>query len=234
MSTHTQTQRISGPGELLQAVPYLLGFHPHRSLVLVGLEHDRLVVTARLDLDDAAAPGIVTQTIEAMSHGGSTEVIAVVYEEDQPEPGSDILATVQDAARRNGCLLADVLLVAAGRWRSLACESPDCCRPSGRPVPDEPSAFTAAATYAGVVALPDRGALEQLLAPLPDNERDHVHAGLERAEHDAVAAVLAGRAQRHNRSIKRALFAAARAADEPGWSGIDVDGVTLFWPDPDS
>ena len=58
------SSRISGPAELLQAVPYLLGFHPADSLVLVGLHGGRLVVTARMDLVDAHVPEIAAQTLD--------------------------------------------------------------------------------------------------------------------------------------------------------------------------
>src|SRR3954469_25802867 len=73
--------RISGPAELLQAVPYLLGFHPTRSLVFVGLCDERLVVTARLDLSDATIGG-VPHAVTAMMRGGSTSFVAVVYDDD--------------------------------------------------------------------------------------------------------------------------------------------------------
>ncbi|HVQ18274.1 MAG TPA: DUF4192 family protein, partial [Actinomycetes bacterium] len=45
--------RASGPRELLQAIPYLVGFQPERSVVLVGLSPPRgtVRVTARFDID---------------------------------------------------------------------------------------------------------------------------------------------------------------------------------------
>jgi|GEM_PF-1793423 len=43
--------RLSGPGDLLAAVPYLLGFVPRRSLVVVAIGRDRRVaLVARVDL----------------------------------------------------------------------------------------------------------------------------------------------------------------------------------------
>src|SRR5690349_6326837 len=71
---------ISGPAELLQAEPYLLGFHPAQSLVLVGLHDQRLVVTARLDLTDAVLGGI-PHAASAMVRGGSTSFVAVIYDD---------------------------------------------------------------------------------------------------------------------------------------------------------
>ncbi|MDR3081803.1 MAG: DUF4192 domain-containing protein, partial [Streptomyces sp.] len=70
--------RISGPAELAQAIPYLLGFHPLDSLVVVGLARGRLVVTARIDLADA--PVLAAETIAAMVRGGGEEFIVAVYD----------------------------------------------------------------------------------------------------------------------------------------------------------
>jgi hypothetical protein len=227
------TEGISGPAELLQAVPYLLGFHPLRSLVLVGLDAGLLVVTARLDLVDAQAPDVVASTIQAMHLGGSTSIVAAVYDDDAAIgaagadlPWSAVAASVGRDADALGCQAVDVLLVIGDRWWSYVCTEPECCPADGNPMPDGPSAFTAAATYAGVVALPNRAALAAVLDPLPDDERDRLGAQLAMAENATVAAALEGHAQRHGSSIKRALFAAARGADEPCWPGIaDADAA---------
>ncbi|WP_159440873.1 DUF4192 domain-containing protein [Jatrophihabitans endophyticus] len=233
-------QRIAGPGELAQAVPYLLGFHPRRSLVLVGLRTGELVVTARLDLDDVAAGGdagrgatLVAQTIGSMADGGAVELVAVVFDDDAPVVFDDDARVVMPGAARGRsplpwtvlverteqtvaelpCVLLDALLVARGRWWTYACAGSDCCPPAGRPLPSAPSAFAAAATVDGVVPLPGRESLAALLAPLPDPDREALHPALAAAENDLVAATLDAHAERHVRSVKRALFAAARAGD---------------------
>jgi hypothetical protein len=60
-ATPAPTLRVRGPGDLLQAVPYLLGFHPHASLVLIGLADGHLVVTVRIDLADLAGADLIPQ-----------------------------------------------------------------------------------------------------------------------------------------------------------------------------
>lgn len=229
-------QRISGPGELVQAVPYLLGFHPRSSLVLIGLAAGQLVVTARLDLADAGAPDVVGDTVRAMARGGSTEIVGAVYDDgcildpasEPPLPWSALAVTVGQEAAAARCDIVDVLLVAGQRWWSYTCGSSECCPTDGRASPDEPSAFTAAATYAGVVALPDRGALQAVLDPLPDTERNAVAPLIAAAENASVAAVLQGHAARHERSVKRAIFSAARASAAPRWSGPSDSQVARF------
>ena len=50
MTTHAL--RLTSPGELIAAVPFLLGFQPQRSVVLMALQQRRIGLTERLDLPD--------------------------------------------------------------------------------------------------------------------------------------------------------------------------------------
>lgn len=226
------TLRVRGPADLLQAVPYLLSFHPHRSLVLVGLHQSLLVVTVRLDLDDIAVPGVLPDAIAAMRRGGATDLVGVVYAEDtvadavRPLPWQWVADAVGDDAEAAGCVVLDVLLVAGDRWWSYVCDEPECCPGAGGPLPTGTSVFSAQATYAGMVALPSRSALEAVLQPRPDAERAALRDAIAQAEHASVQAVLDGRDERHQRSVKRALFAAARTAGRPGEGGA-IDDATV-------
>jgi hypothetical protein len=213
------TLRISGPADLLQAVPYLLGFHPESSLVVIGLHRGQLVVTVRLDLVDLGEPRVLADAIEAIRRGGATELVGVIYD-DEWQPAADGALPWRGAADafhsealRAGCEVIDVVLVNCGRWWSFCCEQASCCPPEGREVPQETSAFAAAAIYAGMVALPDRTALAAVVEPQPADVRERLAPLLEHAEHDAVRAILDGHGARHERSVKRAVFAAARRAD---------------------
>ncbi|MDQ2748096.1 MAG: DUF4192 domain-containing protein [Actinomycetota bacterium] len=212
--------RISGPADLLQAVPYLLGFHPQSSLVIIGLDQSRLVVTARLDLADLGMPAVLGDAIGAMRRGGASALVAAIYDDDarrrvRPLPWDAAVAGFVAEAALVGCSVIDVLLVAGQRWWSYACADTDCCPTDGRELTADVSAFSAAATYAGMVALPDRDALAAVLDPLADAERDRLWPLIADHENLSVQAVLDGSAVRHDRSIKRALFTAARRSDAP-------------------
>ena len=52
MTTHALN--LTSPGELITAIPFLLGFHPRRSVLLMALRQRRLSLTQRLDLPDPA------------------------------------------------------------------------------------------------------------------------------------------------------------------------------------
>ena len=151
---HQPTLRIRGPVDLLSAVPSLLGFHPIESLVLIGLTHGALVVTARLDLADAVEHEVlIAEALQAMLRGGSTQFLAAIFSDDAPAtevgmPHADIAVTVAALIDRAGGELLDALLVTNGVWTSYLCADPRCCPPSGRMLPDAPTPFAAAATVA--------------------------------------------------------------------------------------
>lgn len=232
-SAETPTLRVRGPADLLQAVPYLLGFHPQASLVLVGLDGERLVVTVRVDLLDLDDPKVLADALDAMVCGGAERLVAAVYDDAAVELGAAgvdwaelpwraVADDVHRQAARAGGDVVEVLLVAGGRWWSYCCGLAECCPPEGRMLPSGPSVVAAEATYAGMVALPDRASLAAVLEPRPRVERDQLADLVAAAEDATVQAVLQGGAGRHERSVKRALFAAARAADTPGAVGEPI------------
>lgn len=216
--------RVSGPGELAQAIPYLLGFHPSRSLVVVGLRRGRVVVTARIDLADvaeSAADGaaLLAETLAAMLDSAVARVVAVVFDDDAAVP-------IPPGARLPWCEVADrlhlvaalmgldvdeVALVSSGRIWSYECEEPGCCPPEGRPL-EQSATMAATAAYAGLVALPDRTSLAALLARRIDPE---LLPGRYDALRSAEAAASRRVDARSDRSDVRALFTAARRFDEP-------------------
>ncbi|MFB9723970.1 DUF4192 domain-containing protein [Planobispora longispora] len=157
--------------DLLGAVPYLLGFHPADSLVVIGLKgtppRGRLHLTARWDLP-LAVPGS-GRIVSLLDKEEITRAVVVGY-----GPGS-LVTPAADAVitsfRESRITLLDVLRVEDGRYWSYLCSRADCCPPAGLPYDRENSVIAAQATVHGLVALPDRAALERSLAPLGGPER---------------------------------------------------------------
>ncbi len=274
-TTNAPDLRIRRPGDLLEAIPYLLGFHPRQSLVLVGLAGSHVVVSVRADISDvlagAAGAQLLANTTTIMARGGATALVAAIYLDGAERDGAERDGAERDGAERDGAerdgaeldspgthpaesgpdeqadaigaqLFAateaaeldvfDVLVVVGERWRSLGCPDEQCCPPEGKPLPGDTSPAAAAATYAGLVALADRADLFSVLDPLPEGERTALEPVLAEYENSAVAAVLDGRSARHQRSVKRAVFAAARDADQalyPGARGrLDDDEICRY------
>jgi len=235
MTTRTPDRtlpKISGPDELVQAIPYLLGFHAVDSLVLVGLDDGRVVVTARIDLADAFVRGALAYTLQGMRAGGAECFVAVIYgdvpDEDMDEdvgtdayalPHSEIVGDLIDAADECDAVVTELVLVADGRWWSYLCAEPECCPPEGHPIHND-CAFAAEATFAGIAVERDRQALASSLDPLSESERRRLMPHISTAEAEATRLVLRGESETRQRSVKRALFAAVRRCDREAARGV--------------
>jgi Domain of unknown function (DUF4192) len=162
--------RISGPGDLLDALPRMIGFVPTNSAVLVALRppRDRVALTMRVDLPVRSQETSCARMLAGHAQrAGATSAVLVMYD-DRPrpggrrKPGSSLTSEVRMALRNNGGLrLADAVFVSDGRWRSLLCKDRSCCPEEGQLLRDRssPSAFTAALVAQGATALPNRAAL---------------------------------------------------------------------------
>src|SRR5665647_3722580 len=60
----TTTIHLSGPADVLTVLPYQLGFHPHRCLVVVSLHGTRMGLVQRIDLPP---PDHVGDAVAALS-----------------------------------------------------------------------------------------------------------------------------------------------------------------------
>ena len=64
----TPVARLRNPGELLAAVPYLIGFHPRDSLLFIafgGSSGRRIELTQRVDLPGADDAAVVCRALAA-------------------------------------------------------------------------------------------------------------------------------------------------------------------------
>lgn len=58
--------QVTSPAELAEIVPYLVGFTPEESLVVLVAREGRVLVSARADLADVTLPGYAEQLLDAM------------------------------------------------------------------------------------------------------------------------------------------------------------------------
>jgi hypothetical protein len=82
----------------------------------------------------------------------------------------------------HGIVVLDALRVADNRYWSYCCFDPECCADEGTPFDISTSAVAAAATVAGLVALPDRQALIRQVAPVGGVTRLSMRQATERAD----------------------------------------------------
>ncbi|MFI6594723.1 DUF4192 domain-containing protein [Nonomuraea sp. NPDC050536] len=183
MTTNASEPRLTlaSPADILAAVPYLVGFHPENSLILIGLVSGLAKVVARWGLPlPPSALGPLSALIEREA---ITQAIVVGYGRgDQVTPAIDELRLV---AARCGVEIDEALRADGGRYWSYICTLAHCCPPEGTPYDISSSQVAAEATVRGLVALPDRRTLERTIAPASGP----VRMAMRRATADAVADV---------------------------------------------
>ncbi|CAL9425128.1 hypothetical protein SUDANB105_01924 [Streptomyces sp. enrichment culture] len=172
------------PAELADALPYLLGYRPEDSIVLVAL-HDRggggrFGGRARLGIPtnpDDWAP-VAAQLSRGLMTGstrrGAPPERMVAYLCQEPgagETGREVMERLRPLAERLrtecgllGAPVVEALCISGGRFWSYCCERAGCCPPEGEPMGlPGTSVLAAAATYAGLQV---RGTLRELRARL--------------------------------------------------------------------
>ena len=168
---------IRSAQDAIAAVPYLLGFHPARSLVVIGFEgraHGTCAV--RLDLPAADAAGRVAALL---SGNGFARSLVLGY--GPLAEVAECAAAMRAALESAGVPAAESIRVADGRWWSLTCDG-GCCPAEGTPYDISTSALAAQATYAGHVALADRAELVRSVQPLNGPARAAMREATRRAE----------------------------------------------------
>ncbi|WP_405620002.1 DUF4192 family protein [Streptomyces sp. NBC_00076] len=177
-SDHQVTLRT--PGELADALPYLLGYRPEDSIVLVAL-HDRegrgrfggrarLGIPTNEDDWDSAARQLAHGLITGSERRGAKPEQMVAYLCQEPAKGESGQRVMQRLSRLAGLLrtecgrldvpVIEALCISDGRFWSYCCPSEGCCPVEGLPMGlPGTSVLAAAATYAGLQV---RGTLREL------------------------------------------------------------------------
>ncbi|MEU5212926.1 DUF4192 domain-containing protein [Streptomyces sp. NPDC020742] len=173
---------LRGPAELADALPYLMGFYPDDSVVLVALHGERGRFGGRLRLgiptDKEQWPDVADQLAECLisagPEGSERPMAIIVYLCQEPgkgESGRDVRDRLRPLAQRlrTACGALDVpvleaLCLSKGRFWSYCCPDFRCCPADGTPmVMPGTSVMAAAAAYAGMQV---RGSLKEMEARL--------------------------------------------------------------------
>jgi hypothetical protein len=192
-----EVTRLSGPGDAIAMIPYILGFMPLESLVLIAVEgpRQRFGPCFRVDLvtDSADASDQARYSAALARRHGFGRVMAFAFSAEV-EPASSVLAAVciELAAAEVGVL--DAVRVDGSRWWSITCADPRCCPLEGTPYDVETSRVAAEAVLAGLQRAPDRDSLRSQVAPLGASRRASVGAAAARSRHSVDVSALVGEA----------------------------------------
>ena len=186
MSTSDQKPpRLSlrSPEDVIAIVPYLVGFDPESSLVVIGLAGKTVGFTGRVDLpiDTAELPDYryaVEQLADATARN-ATACILVAY------GPAEIVTPVMDLARHSmtasGLPVLEALRVTDDRYFSYVCDDPTCCPAEGKPVPGQGTRVQVAAVFAGMTTRPNRADLAAVIAPHAGQRRQQMNHAAQKA-----------------------------------------------------
>ncbi len=141
---------LSGPDAAIAALPYLLGFPPRESAVVLWLADGRLALTQRLDLPRGDEHGPWLDAI--WCHRAPQDAALVVLVTEHPVADGLVDGLLGRAADQ-GTEVRDVLATDGVMWRSLLCRGESCCPVEGRRV-DPSVAVRIAAEFAAMGRAP--------------------------------------------------------------------------------
>ncbi|MEU5427232.1 DUF4192 domain-containing protein [Streptomyces olivoreticuli] len=206
-----QEVTLRSPAELADALPYLLGFVPDDSVVMVALHGERGRFGGRLRLGIPHTreewPDICDQLAETLVTGSNKRgarpdgvVLFLCQDPAADETAREVMERLRPLARslRDACgrfamPVYEALCISDGRFWSYCCPDPRCCPADGTPlaVPGT-SVMAAAATYAGMEMRGSLSQLEARYAPLTGARAEEQAEALDAAAMALVPRILRG------------------------------------------
>ncbi|MFD7323388.1 DUF4192 domain-containing protein [Streptomyces sp. NPDC059875] len=205
----SQQITLRGPAELADALPFMLGFHPTDSVVLVALhgEHGRFGSRVRLGIPRSAKewPSTAEHLAECLVDGcarrGTRPDGIVVFLCQDPAPGETgrrVMERLRPFAQRlrTACGELDipvyeVLCISDGLFFSYVCPDTRCCPPDGTPLAlTGTSVMAASAAYAGIQVRGSLRDMEARLKPRPSSDPASSDVEPQRKALNAAAAVI--------------------------------------------
>lgn len=232
---------------MAEMLPYLLGFFPDDSIVVVGLHGPQLEQggVVRLDIPDdpdswpSVAADTVRLLIDLSEQRDRRPEQALIYLCHDPADGdthaaisrlSPLAVRLAEAFRADGVKVRESLGISAGRWWSFLCWGTTCCGPQGTQIRSAhvPSAIAAAATFAGLAPRGSRKAITAELLPITGAAAEIQRSALHRATPELIRALRGGAGHAAVLDRTSALIDEAMAEFAAGADEIDPDRTALL------
>ncbi|MEU9564700.1 DUF4192 domain-containing protein [Streptomyces sp. NPDC048161] len=245
---------LRGPAELADALPYLMGFHPNDSVIMVALHGGRGRFGGRLRLGIPQSPQewapVAEQLAECLIKGSERRgerpdaiVIFLCQDPVEGESGSQLMERLRPLAQRlrRACGALDVpvleaLCISDGRYWSYCCPDARCCPAEGNQLAmPGTSVMAAAAAYAGIQVRGSLREMETRLAPLKTSAAAGQQHALDSAGAELMPRLLdeAGREEvaRETLDLARRLMKRLREAPVAAPSACDINDDRLIGHD---
>jgi hypothetical protein len=126
---------LTSPHDLIAAIPFLIGYHPVDSLVIVSIKENCIGMAMRVDYPSDLPDSAYDLLAAHLEREGATSALLVAYIPAGRCDGEVILGDLARAIARIGVDVDEALLIADGKYRSTLCGDSECCPPEGRDLP---------------------------------------------------------------------------------------------------
>ncbi|WP_432088184.1 DUF4192 domain-containing protein [Streptomyces sp. bgisy095] len=227
--SRTQQITLRGPAELADALPFMLGFHPTDSVVLVALHGERGRFGGRIRLGIPSSPREWASTadhlaeclVEGGTRAGARPDGIVVFLCQDPAPGETgrrVMERLRPFSQRLriACGALDIpvyeaICISDGLYFSYCCPDVRCCPPDGTPLAlSGTTVMAATATYAGVRLRGSLRDMEARLKPAGGAGEEEQRAALDAAAASIVPRILEGAEDRGRTELREETLRVAR------------------------
>ena len=165
---------LTSPHDLLAAIPFLIGYHPSDSLVLVAIKGDLVSMAMRVDYPQNENTDAYDLLAHHLKLDGADAALMLAYvpseKSELHETGAEVLGQMANSLSKNAIAIRESIEVIGNRWRSVICEDISCCPPEGNMLPDFESSRVAAEQVMAGRSMPfiDVSKLADSIAALPN------------------------------------------------------------------
>jgi hypothetical protein len=129
---------LSTPHDLLAAVPFLVGYHPKDSLVVIALKEGAVGMAMRVDYPSRDHKEIALRALQLASYlkrENAEGAIVVGYLPSELHKESQNLEPYTHAISEQGIEVKEAIEVRDNRFRSIMCADLSCCPVEGSTIP---------------------------------------------------------------------------------------------------
>jgi hypothetical protein len=156
---------LTSAHDLITAIPFLIGFHPTDSIVLISVKDGAIGLAMRIDLPAQLESDQIDLLAHHFLREESEAALIVAYMPEHRDDGDSILISLGAGLIRNGVDIQESIVVQAGRYRSIICRDSSCCPPHGKVMPEIDGSEIAAEHVVAGIPMPYQN-ISQLIETL--------------------------------------------------------------------
>ncbi len=156
---------LTSPQDVMAAVPFLLGYQPVDSLVVISMKGDSIGMAMRIDYPEEIDPDQIDTFVSHLERESTESALIIAYVPAEIFDCDRLLDAITDALTVRNIQVKESIIIRHDRWRSRICNDRDCCPLEGNPLPEFKSSRIAAEQVADGNPLPFNN-LSELIASI--------------------------------------------------------------------